>query len=658
MDWDMKTSSQWDWDNLMLFPGRGTDIGRRAQTNVWDNEAEGGNAEMDNGSLQNGSVYSPGGGSGSNFGYGSSSKSSVSVDYSAKVESDLCKIKVETKESNSVEERNVGFLDLRDQAVPKIDEPKKGKSCEMRGNGEHQGSRHGFGTQEQHQQQQRLYKGSGCRTGNDHEEGKEMNRMEKNSAALTIPVSAGSGDSLIGLKLGKRTYFEDTSGGGQIKATSVSVFPSPPSIPAKKPRASPGMQLPRCQVEGCNTDLTSSKDYHRRHKVCEIHSKSAKVMVAGIEQRFCQQCSRFHVLSEFDDGKRSCRRRLAGHNERRRKPQPDSMTLNSARLSSTFYDNRRTGILMDRSSFMHPRIVSSSMLDGRTDFKLGYGKGTWPRIVKAEDQSIFDSHTQIPGINRQAYANAVSRHNADRLLLLLQSSKAAPGDALSQGIHQYTQSPGNPLGQALTLSSVPGTGFFAGLEIASATQALSGVSDSGRALSLLSSQSWGSRAPGSASLDLATRPSVTLENFIHENQTPIAQPLMPGMQHNFGLVADKFLTISSQTSTSLVSSGFRASGVNSMDKEHQGGPLVPNIGGIGNFESHMHDLLQGQEFRGSQDASSKDARRTIDLMCRSSQAQSNESQGQPGILQHGNGQFMEFQLMKSYESSVFDSQQM
>lgn len=28
---------------------------------------------------------------------------------------------------------------------------------------------------------------------------------------------------------------------------------------------------------------------------------------------------RFHELSEFDELKRSCRRRLAGHNERRRK---------------------------------------------------------------------------------------------------------------------------------------------------------------------------------------------------------------------------------------------------------------------------------------------------------------------------------------------------
>ena len=53
--------------------------------------------------------------------------------------------------------------------------------------------------------------------------------------------------------------------------------------------------------------------------MCEAHSKAAVVLVAGLRQRFCQQCSRFHELSEFDDTKRSCRRRLAGHNERRRK---------------------------------------------------------------------------------------------------------------------------------------------------------------------------------------------------------------------------------------------------------------------------------------------------------------------------------------------------
>lgn len=76
---------------------------------------------------------------------------------------------------------------------------------------------------------------------------------------------------------------------------------------------------PYCQVDGCHADLRDSRDYHKRHKVCEVHTKSTVVRIKSIEHRFCQQCSRFHLLPEFDEGKKSCRSRLAKHNGRRRK---------------------------------------------------------------------------------------------------------------------------------------------------------------------------------------------------------------------------------------------------------------------------------------------------------------------------------------------------
>lgn len=38
---------------------------------------------------------------------------------------------------------------------------------------------------------------------------------------------------------------------------------------------------------------------------------------------------RFHLLVEFDEVKRSCRKRLDGHNKRRRKPQPCSVNSGS-----------------------------------------------------------------------------------------------------------------------------------------------------------------------------------------------------------------------------------------------------------------------------------------------------------------------------------------
>lgn len=47
-----------------------------------------------------------------------------------------------------------------------------------------------------------------------------------------------------------------------------------------------------CQVEKCSADLSEAKHYHRRHRVCEHHAKAHVVIIAGLRQRFCQQCSR------------------------------------------------------------------------------------------------------------------------------------------------------------------------------------------------------------------------------------------------------------------------------------------------------------------------------------------------------------------------------
>eukprot|EP01018_Ginkgo_biloba_P003235 Gb_38013 [translate_table: standard] len=95
-------------------------------------------------------------------------------------------------------------------------------------------------------------------------------------------------DSLIDLKLGRRTDFEEDVSGKTMKSTTTMAS----SGPSKRPRSLMlKVQTPFCQVQGCNADLTSSKDYHKRHKVCEMHSKSSKARVAGLEQRFCQQCS-------------------------------------------------------------------------------------------------------------------------------------------------------------------------------------------------------------------------------------------------------------------------------------------------------------------------------------------------------------------------------
>ncbi|XWS35641.1 hypothetical protein CRYUN_Cryun20dG0014200 [Craigia yunnanensis] len=195
---------------------------------------------------------------------------------------------------------------------------------------------------------------------------------------------------LVCLKLGKRQYFEDSTapterhlagefsigkkgkpyynnlgGGGSagVEPSSSAALMGPPAT------------VPRCQVEGCHVALVNAKDYHRRHKVCEMHSKAPKVVVLGLEQRFCQQCSRFHLVTEFDDSKRSCRRRLAGHNERRRKSSHDSASGNSAQdnklMTGRFpYLSSPTGRALSLLSSRADSWISSSDLSSRSSAAL------------------------------------------------------------------------------------------------------------------------------------------------------------------------------------------------------------------------------------------------------------------------------------------------
>ncbi|CAN6168209.1 unnamed protein product [Urochloa humidicola] len=136
------------------------------------------------------------------------------------------------------------------------------------------------------------------------------------AAAVGEGSSSGSGDGALTPKV------EEDQNPAKLAAVGGASSSSP--VPARRGAAAGGGGGPRCQAERCNADLSEAGTYNRRHKVCKTHSKAPVVLVAGLRQRFCQQCSRFHELSEFDETRRSCRLRLAGHNERRRKSSADT----------------------------------------------------------------------------------------------------------------------------------------------------------------------------------------------------------------------------------------------------------------------------------------------------------------------------------------------
>ncbi|KAG6490661.1 hypothetical protein ZIOFF_051971 [Zingiber officinale] len=155
---------------------------------------------------------------------------------------------------------------------------------------------------------------------------------ELNVGALAGPSfvlgsqSGGLVDCSVDLRLGGLGEFGPPERWLPVPASTAAAAAA--AVPSRRARAGSNAGA-SCLVDGCKSDLSNSREYHRRHKVCEVHSKTPMVMVGGQEQRFCQQCSRFHQLLEFDEVKRSCRKRLDGHNRRRRKPQPESINPGS-----------------------------------------------------------------------------------------------------------------------------------------------------------------------------------------------------------------------------------------------------------------------------------------------------------------------------------------
>ncbi|KAF6158782.1 hypothetical protein GIB67_040296 [Kingdonia uniflora] len=450
-----------------------------------------------------------------------------------------------------------------------------------------------------------------------------------------FPVSAmgeaaSNASSDYGLSFGKKIYFEDVCIGVSVKSSGGSSSVSPEeeeeedqvitvAVPAPTARKGGGggrgglsqqqqqQQTPRCQVEGCNLDLSSVKAYYSRHKVCGVHSKSPMVIVGGIEQRFCQQCSRykeyqfnngkwvplrwsgvyyedrstllrlciwcrgmdlnrFHQLPEFDQGKRSCRRRLAGHNERRRKPPPGALfssrygRLTSSLQGQILYIEIVTVIMVHRltKTSMRNTWLGSENSGENSVQCLGseitaLATNCWPnQVVNGETVEIYQSHighvnpcnlrengrggilmdfTTYPRLSGRdpwpsvRAGNWVSPANHQRTSASHErtSANSLPAYVTS---HPYLQ--GGTLISESKVPPIPGECF-------------AGVSDSDCALSLLSNQPWCSRNQPFMN-DEGTGMGSMVNNFtssspwsFKENEASGSSSLSYEMPRSFGL---------------------------------------------------------------------------------------------------------------------------
>lgn len=260
----------------------------------------------------------------------------------------------------------------------------------------------------------------------------------------------------------------------------------PVSRPNKRVRSgSPGTATyPMCQVDDCKEDLSNAKDYHRRHKVCELHSKSTKALVGKQMQRFCQQCSRFHPLSEFDEGKRSCRRRLAGHNRRRRKTQPEDVTSrlllpgDRDTVSSSNLDivNLLTAFARTQGKNVDKSANNSSMPDKEQLLQIlsKINSLPLPMDLAAKLSNIGSLHRRNPeqpsSENQNRFPNTTSSSSTMDLLNVLSATLTASApDALaflsqrsSQSIDSEKSRPGPDQATAPSLQRRPIIDFPAG----------------------------------------------------------------------------------------------------------------------------------------------------------------------------------------------------
>nr|AVV48338.1 squamosa promoter binding-like protein [Litchi chinensis] len=273
-----------------------------------------------------------------------------------------------------------------------------------------------------------------------------------------------------------------------------------------------GAQVPSCLVDGCIADLSKCRDYHRRHKVCELHSKTPIVTIQGQEQRFCQQCSRLFLWAQRKETTR-----------RRRKPQPDSLSIHSGRF---FPNHQGTKFI----PFGSPRVFSTSTVTS-----------AWAEVVKAKSDAMLQSHSSEIDFTNRSLFHGSSSHN-------YKGGKQFP---FLEGTNSTL--PGNTVCQPLINANSSSSSCNGGSSQKAFSDGLSRAINASRALSLLSSP------------PQAETQEISLSHMVQTDSIPPAQSLIPSLNYSgLGLEGGEPM------GSSLVSDGSSNANLHGHDMFHIG----------------------------------------------------------------------------------------
>lgn len=283
-------------------------------------------------------------------------------------------------------------------------------------------------------------------------------------------------------------------------------------------------------------------------------------------------------------------------------------------------DIRSMGSSLSTTSFICQEFLPSGLLHHGK-----YGTDDWCKPIKVEDGTDYRPLSTIPVTNGNLHSKSLLPHDIGKHFASFHDNGAstATGSTFCENTSQYTNDVGCPTSSSHSLfQNTPlASEDFNVFNAASTVQGLSTISDSGCALSLLSSHSQKSSS--------------------HSSGIPMARPLiMPGSHPHYGMsrVSENFRGIASQDSLSGMSNKFPSSEMNSAEENHLGPILISDSSGAVNFEI-TDRMFQRSDCLNSDNCHSCENGPTMDLLQLSSQLQRVEHQRQFMQMKQDNDAF-------------------
>ena len=250
-----------------------------------------------------------------------------------------------------------------------------------------------------------------------------------------------------------------------------------------------------------------------------------------------------------------------------------------------------------------------------------YGTSDWCRCIKVEDRSDLRPLSTVPVTNGHLHSKLLFPHDIGKQFPSFHESgaNAVTANVFGNNSSQYSLELGGPDSSSRPFfhNTVLGCEDFNSFNTASTIQGFSGSSDSGCALSLLSSQSQNSLS--------------------HLSGIPVSHSLVKSGGHtcySMSQVSEKLVGASSQASISGVSNKLPTLGMNPVNLS----PIVISNGSDSvNFEI-TDGMFQGSDFLNKNRLSCEDGP-TIDLLQLSSQLQRVEDQRQSMQMKQKNDAF-------------------